>query len=176
MKAALVASERGHDVTLYEKDDTLGGQLKHADHITWKWGLKNYKDFLIRELEKSSVKVLVGTEADPEGLKKEGYDAILAACGAVPKTVPVEGAKDPRILAPIDVFGHEDQLGKRVIVIGGASAGTETIETSIGVHFRAILHGPVYFPSELFFPATTSSHVSTLYRTLVAFSVPDLTF
>ena len=56
-----------------------------------------------------------------------------------------------------------------------ASAGTDTIDTSIGVHFRATLQGPVNRPSRDTVPALTVSQTDTLARTEVVFSVPDLT-
>lgn len=71
MKAALVAKERGHDVTLYEKSDTLGGVLKTTEHVAFKWPLKKFNDYLIRQIEKANVKVLLNTEATPEMLKKK---------------------------------------------------------------------------------------------------------
>ena len=101
MKAALVAADRGHRVTLFEASDALGGQLKHADHLPDKWALRNYKNYLISELEKSTVTVKLGTEADPAALEAEGYDAVIAGLGSKPKTAPVPGADDPRIWAPI---------------------------------------------------------------------------
>ena len=126
MKAALVAAERGHDVTLYEASDALGGQLRHADYMPDKWALRNYKDYLAAELRKSRVTVRMNTRATREMLERENYDAVIAGCGAKPKTAPVPGADDPRIWAPIDCFGREKELGESVIVIGGASTGAET--------------------------------------------------
>jgi NADPH-dependent 2,4-dienoyl-CoA reductase/sulfur reductase-like enzyme len=126
MKAALVAAERGHQVTLYEASDTLGGQLKHADYMEDKWALRNYKNYLVDQLKKSTVTLRLGTKAEPEALAQEGYDAIIAGCGSLPKVGPVPGADDPKIGAPIDCYGRESELGDQVIVIGGASTGAET--------------------------------------------------
>lgn len=126
MRAALIAAKRGHEVTLYEQQDTLGGQLKHADYVAWKWALKNYKDYLAEEVEKSNITLCLGKKAEAVELERERYDAIIAACGAVPKIPPVKGGEDKRIWAPIDCYGRTDEIGKTVIVIGGASTGTET--------------------------------------------------
>lgn len=126
MKAALVAEERGHQVTLYEASGSLGGQLRHADYMEEKWALRNYKDYLVRELEKSGVQLRLNTRPGPEELEAEGYDAVIAACGSLPRKGPVPGGDDPRIWAPIDCFGREKELGREVIVIGGASTGSET--------------------------------------------------
>lgn len=126
MKAALVAAQRGHQVTLFEASGSLGGQLRHADYMEDKWALRNYKNYLIRELEKSGVDVRLNTRPDPAQMEKEGYDAVIAACGSLPRTAPVPGGDDPRIWKPIDCYGREKELGQKVVVVGGASTGAET--------------------------------------------------
>lgn len=126
MKAALVASHRGHQVTLYEASGILGGQLRHADYMEGKWSLRNYKNYLVSELGKSNVQILLNTRPTRADLETEEYDAVIAACGSLPKTPPVPGGEDERIWAPIDCFGHESELGHDVVVVGGASTGSET--------------------------------------------------
>ncbi len=126
MKAALVAAERGHLVTLYEKNDFLGGQLKYTDFAAFKWPLRNYKDYLIRQTYKAGVEVLLMTKATPEMIKSKGYDVILVAAGAEPIIPDIPGADGPNVRAPIFVYGNEKALGKNVVVIGGDQIGTET--------------------------------------------------
>ena len=126
MKAAITAVERGHKVTLYEKNDFLGGQLRHADFASFKWPLRKFKDYLIRQTYKAGVEVLLKTRATPEMIKAKGYDAVLAAVGADPVIPDIPGAKGSNVLAPIFVYGNET-LGKNVVVIGGGKQiGTET--------------------------------------------------
>ena len=124
MEAALTAARRGHQVTLFEAQDRLGGQLQHADHIAFKWLLRNYKDYMIDQVGKAGVDVRLGVKATPELLRAGGYDAIIAACGSSSKTDVVPGGD--RCWDPLDVFGHEDQLGAHVAVIGGGRIGYET--------------------------------------------------
>jgi NADPH-dependent 2,4-dienoyl-CoA reductase/sulfur reductase-like enzyme len=123
MRAALYAAERGHDVTLYEQSDRLGGQLKLMDAPSFKWPLANYRDYLITQLAKSKVRVLLNTPATPEILHPENYDVLIAALGATPKLPPISGAE--RCKNIFQVFGHEQELGKRCVVIGGSESGTE---------------------------------------------------
>jgi 2,4-dienoyl-CoA reductase-like NADH-dependent reductase (Old Yellow Enzyme family)/thioredoxin reductase len=126
MKAAIVAAERGHKVTLYEKNDFLGGQLRHTDFASFKWPLRKFKDYLIRQTYKAGVQVLLNTRATPEMIKAKGYDAILVAIGADPFIPDIPGAKSSNVLAPIFVFGNET-VGTNVVVIGGGKQiGTET--------------------------------------------------
>lgn len=88
MRAALYLCQRSHSVTLYEKSDKLGGQLLHADYSSFKWPLRDYKNYLIAQLEKSAVDVKLSTTATPELLAVEEYDAIIAALGAAPSSRP----------------------------------------------------------------------------------------
>ena len=57
MKAALTAAERGHKVTLYEKDATLGGLLKIADKSKTRWTFRKYKEWLIAQVKKNGIEV-----------------------------------------------------------------------------------------------------------------------
>ena len=125
LRAALFAQEQGHDVTLYEKSGALGGQLKFADHVSFKWNLMDYKNWLVREIGKTDVKVLMNTEATSERVKGENFDVIIAAPGSVPQTIPVKGADAKGVWMAEDVFGHEAELGQNVVVIGGGDTGRE---------------------------------------------------
>lgn len=125
MRTALVAAERGHRVTLFEKTGVLGGQLSHADHLWFKWPIRDYKDYLIAQLEKSPVEVRMNTAATPEGLKSEGYEAVLIAAGAVPVMPDISGVDKARVRSPLSVFGREAEIGKNVVVVGGSETGVE---------------------------------------------------
>lgn len=126
MRAALAAAERGHQVELYEKADALGGQVKFARHCDFKWNLRDYLDWMIRQVEKSSVQVFLGTEAKPEMLKVRNYDAIICALGSAPKILSIPGAGENFVWTVDRVFGHEAELGRRVVVVGGSHSGCET--------------------------------------------------
>jgi 2,4-dienoyl-CoA reductase-like NADH-dependent reductase (Old Yellow Enzyme family)/thioredoxin reductase len=123
MRAALYCAQRGHTVTLYEASDRLGGQLKLMDAPSFKWPLVNYREYLIHQLEKSAVQVVLNTPVTKALLAREGYDVVIAALGAVPSLPPVEGKERCRDI--FDTFGHEAEFGKRVVVIGGSESGTE---------------------------------------------------
>lgn len=126
MTAAITAAKRGHQVTLYEKTDRLGGQLVHADYLDFKPALRQYKDYLISQLSEQGVVVKLSTEAAPEQISQECYDAVIAGCGAIPKFPEVDGVRNENVIAPVDVFGNEDALGEQIVVVGGTSTGMET--------------------------------------------------
>lgn len=126
MEATLEASRRGHRVTLYEKSSHLGGQLLHADYPEFKWPLRNFKDYMIRQVLKANITLKLGTEATPAVIAAEGYDAVIVAIGAEPKNLSIPGADSKKVIMPIAVYGHEEELGKNIVVVGGGEIGAET--------------------------------------------------
>jgi 2,4-dienoyl-CoA reductase-like NADH-dependent reductase (Old Yellow Enzyme family)/thioredoxin reductase len=126
MKAAIVSAERGHNVTIYEKNDFLGGQLRHADFASFQWPVRDFKDYLIRQVKKNGVEVLLNTKATPEMIKAKKYDAVVVATGAEPVIPDIPGANGSNVRAPIFVYGNEKALGKEVVVIGGDEFGVQT--------------------------------------------------
>ena len=126
MEATLEASRRGHRVTLYEKSVQLGGQLLHADYPEFKWPLRNFKDYMIRQVLKANITLKLGTEATPAVIAAEGYDAVIVAIGAEPKNLNIPGADSKKVVMPIAVYGHEEELGKNIVVVGGGEIGAET--------------------------------------------------
>ena len=126
MKAAVTAYDRGHSVTIFEKSGSLGGALKFSDYVSFKYPLKGYKDFLIRQVEKRNIAVKLNTTAEPEALKSQGYDAVFAAIGAEPIKPPIQGIDTANVIMATDCYGKEGQLGDTVVVIGGGQVGCET--------------------------------------------------
>ncbi len=124
MRASLFCAERGHDVTLYEKTGKLGGQLYHADHASFKWTVRRYRDWVAAQMEKAGVKVLLNTEASPDMIADAGYDAVIVALGATPKKPPIEGAENTG-WNPMNIYGNADKLGHHVAVVGGSENAVE---------------------------------------------------
>ncbi len=124
MMAALTAARRGHAVTLYEKSDILGGTLKFADKVAFKYSLGKYKDYLIGQIFRSTVELRLNTAVTPEDLENEGYDAVVAAVGATPLVPSIPGIQ--LALGATAVYGKESSLGDTVVVIGGGQVGCET--------------------------------------------------
>lgn len=122
--AALTASKRGHDVILYEKTDSLGGNLKVASKAEFKYSLLKFMNYLINQVKKSNVKVELGRCVSPEDIKNEGYDAVIVAVGSEPLIPPIPGIE--HTIHAIDVYGKEDTLGDNVVIIGGGQIGCET--------------------------------------------------
>lgn len=126
MKAALTAKERGHDVTLYEKSKALGGLLKTTDNVSFKWPQRDFKNYLIRQITKADIQVLLNTVATPAMLGKENYDAVLVSVGSEPILPRIPGVDQKNVVFAPDVYGHEDSLVEKVVIIGGGEVGVET--------------------------------------------------
>ena len=123
MEAAIVCARRGHDVTLFEQHDRLGGALNHADAADFKWPLRDFKNYLVRQIDKEQIVVRLNACATSDML--EGFDTVIVAIGAKPKTPPIPGTGLPHVKCAADVFGHETECGKRVVVLGGGEVGVE---------------------------------------------------
>ena len=126
MEAALVAAQRGHDVTLFEKNSMLGGQLIHAEYASFKWPIREWVAWMGRQLAKNGVKVLLNTPATPELLIPYHFDEMIVAIG--PKFVRKEimGTEKAHTIFPIEAFGHESEFPDRIAIIGGSEIGVET--------------------------------------------------
>jgi NADPH-dependent 2,4-dienoyl-CoA reductase/sulfur reductase-like enzyme len=126
MKAALLASARGHDVSLYEKSDSLGGILKSTEHIGFKGSLRRFKQFLCFQVMKSSIKVCLNTEATPKMIENEQADIVIAAIGSTPVIPPIKGVENKNVITAMQSYGQEQQLEEKIVVIGGGQVGCET--------------------------------------------------
>jgi 2,4-dienoyl-CoA reductase-like NADH-dependent reductase (Old Yellow Enzyme family)/thioredoxin reductase len=125
MKAALVAAERGHKVTLYEKDAALGGLLQFTDYSQWRWNHKVYKDFLVHQVHKAGIEVKLNTAATPSMIKAAGYNTVLVATGAEPVVFDIPGANASNVFNIVTAYTRKEALGKNVVMIGAGQFATE---------------------------------------------------
>jgi NADPH-dependent 2,4-dienoyl-CoA reductase/sulfur reductase-like enzyme len=124
MKAAIIAADRGHKVTLYEKDSTLGGLLKISDNSKWRWNYKDLKEYYIRQVEKAGIEVKLNTEATPAMIKKAKFDSVLVATGNEVATSKVK-APGTKVFNIVESYSKKDELGEEVVIIGGGKFGME---------------------------------------------------
>ena len=125
MRTALYLADRGHRVTIYEKEATLGGAIRHSDYVPFKWTLRDYKNYLIRQVEKKGIRVILNTCATPE-MVADRYDTVIAAVGAQPVIPGIPGAKGENVTVATDAIMHSEKLGENVVIIGGGEVGVET--------------------------------------------------
>ena len=124
MNAALSAAQRGHEVVLYEKTSRLGGQALLSDGMWFKKEMKDYHEWLERQVRgNGSIFVVTNTEATPELVSEINPDATIVAVGAKQIVPSIPGIE--KAVMAFDVFGNEDRLGQRIVIIGGGDIGCE---------------------------------------------------
>lgn len=126
MKVSILLRERGHQVTLYEKTGRLGGLLNTSEQVSFKWPLRDYRDYLIRQTYKHGVDVRLNTAPTAEQLRAEEYDYVIAAVGSRPTVPPIPGADGPRVMDAVSAYGRMDEIGRNVVIVGGGEIGVET--------------------------------------------------
>ncbi len=120
--------DRGHEVTLYEKSDSLGGRIRDAVAAPFKQDLRDYLGWLRHTAEQCAArgaKILLNTEATKETLDAEGYDALVIAVGADPLVPGFPGADGENVCWAPDAEAGKHPVGERVVVIGASSVGME---------------------------------------------------
>ncbi|PVH29227.1 NADPH-dependent 2,4-dienoyl-CoA reductase [Pararhodobacter oceanensis] len=126
LMAAMVADERGHKVTLFEKDDRLGGQLNMARVIPGKEEFHGLVEWFETRVARSKIEVKLNTKASAEALT--GFDEVIIATGVVPRDPAIPGQDGPNVLSYIDVLRHGAEVGQRVAVIGAGGIGFDVSE------------------------------------------------
>lgn len=127
---ALVAAQRGHKVTLYEKSDRLGGQLhmgaKEVSKGNTMLDLIRYYEVSLQE---AGVEVLKGMELTPQKVRAERPDAVVLATGCRVDTsmIPYFDQWDNYFTVD-DILQDEKDPGNNVIVLGGNRAGLVAAE------------------------------------------------
>lgn len=123
--AAWTAARRGHDVVLMEKEDELGGVLKSEQALPFKhemYELTSTYELLCRQ---AGVDIRLGCEATTASVEAEGADALIVAVGSSPLVPPIPGIDGSNVVIVNDYYLKKDQVGDRVVVLGGGLAGCE---------------------------------------------------
>jgi NADPH-dependent 2,4-dienoyl-CoA reductase/sulfur reductase-like enzyme len=125
IQAMLTLVERGHDVTLYEKESEIGGNLRKAVLDPRKTDIQQYLTYLQNQAGKTKAKVMTSTEANPAMLAGEGYDAVFVALGAVPVKPEIPGIDKPHVMWAPDSEIEGAQVGEQVVILGGGAIGVQ---------------------------------------------------
>ncbi len=117
METAGIAAERGHDVTLWERDETLGGALRTAARAPRHEDYRAYLAWQERRLAAAGVRVETGRAASAADVASYGADRVVVATGATPRRPAVPGADLPHVHTSVDVLDGSPELGEHVVVI-----------------------------------------------------------
>ena len=126
--AAWVCAVRGHQVTLVEKANELGGNFRIAAYPTGKGQLTEAIRSMIVKCQQAGVDLRCGVEADEMLLRSLAPDAIILATGSTPLILPIPGLSDCGYVTAQDMLDGKAQMGKNVLVVGGGMVGCEAAE------------------------------------------------
>ena len=124
MQAAITAARRGHDVTLAEASDRLGGVLLFAEHDHDKREWIDFIEVLKRELAETDATVELNTVVDEEYLERMRPEHVIIAVGAHNRGCSLPGAE--RAMDASDSYYHMDELGHSIVIAGGGLTACET--------------------------------------------------
>ena len=128
MEAARVAALCGHQVTLYEKSDRLGGQLLLATVAPFKDRIGDLVNYLASQVKKAGVQINLGTEASARAIEEMKPDVVIVATGAKPIIPEISGVNGDNVVSALDVLSGRKDVGSEVIIVGGGQVGCETAE------------------------------------------------
>lgn len=138
MMAAVTAAKRGHDVTLCEASDSLGGAIRYAKHVPFKKYLDDYLHYLIRQVGRAGVQVRLGARVTHDLAESLAPDVLIAAVGARPIVPKLPGMDLPHVVMGGKAHEVIGTLGQRVAIIGGGLVGTE-----LAIHLADLGKRPV---------------------------------
>ena len=132
LAAATVAAERGHEVTLFEADNKIGGQFNIAKQIPGKEDFSETLRYFDRMLDKHQVKVRLNHRAGTDDLM--GFDDVIVATGIAPRKPGIPGIEHSKVLSYLDVLRDKKPVGKSVAVIGAGGIGFDVSEYLTHAH------------------------------------------
>ncbi|MDR0858677.1 MAG: FAD-dependent oxidoreductase [Oscillospiraceae bacterium] len=123
MQAAYDLAMQGHQVTLCEASNSLGGVLRCEDEVPFKSHLREYLDRQAQNVYYAGVDVRLNTRVTPEFVEVFAPDALFVAIGAKPLIPPITGIENT--LNSVDAYTALDRIGKSVVIIGAGLVGSE---------------------------------------------------
>ena len=132
LETALIAAERGHDVTIWEKSEKLGGTVLLAAIPPRKEVINKITEYFETRLKKSNAKITFGKEATLDNIKDFKPDKVVVAAGSRSFIPPIKGIDSGIVRIAYDVLRQEDikkdVYAKNVVIIGGGQVGIEVAE------------------------------------------------
>lgn len=125
LEAAITAARRGHSVTLVERSDSLGGNMRPAGTAYFKKDIHHLIEVLKRRAVRAGVHIILNTEVTPQFVREFDPDVLYVAIGSQEIVPDIPGIDSSNCITAADAELHPDRLGHRVVIIGGGLVGTE---------------------------------------------------
>ncbi|MEW2390711.1 NADPH-dependent 2,4-dienoyl-CoA reductase [Streptomyces venezuelae] len=142
---AVSAAERGHDVTLFDAADAIGGQLNVARKIPGKEEFDETLRYFRTQLDLRGVTVRLNTVVTADDLAQDAFDEVVVAAGVSPRTPEIPGIDHPSVVGYLDVLRDEAPVGERVAIIGAGGVGFDVAEFLTDGGEKASLDPATYF-------------------------------
>ncbi|WP_026758579.1 NADPH-dependent 2,4-dienoyl-CoA reductase [Sediminimonas qiaohouensis] len=126
LSAAITAAQRGHDVTLFDKADRIGGQLNMARVIPGKEEFHGLVEWFETMLADHDVETRLGRAVGEDELKP--FDDVVIASGVLPRDPGIPGQDNKNVLSYLDVLSGQAQVGARVAIVGAGGIGFDVAE------------------------------------------------
>ena len=127
MEAALIAYNRGHKVTLIEKEKYIGGKLKLAAVPDFKKEVKQLLSYYERKIKKSNIDLRLSINATPKYITGQKPDVVILAVGSSPVVPDILGIDKNNVFPSVDIFTSKKvKLGSNIVIIGAGLVGCET--------------------------------------------------
>ena len=128
LACATVAAERGHDVTLFDQADRIGGQFNMAKVVPGKEEFHQTLRYFGKRIERTGVKLVLGRRVEQGELEAEGFEEIVIATGVLPRRPGLEGIDHPKVVSYVDVLTGKVTVGDKVAIIGAGGIGFDVAE------------------------------------------------
>ena len=125
---ATTAAQRGHEVTLYEASDEIGGQFNIAKNIPGKREFHETIRYFKHQIALTGVKLMLGHRATTETLNHSDFDEVIIATGILPRKPEIEGIAHNKVLSYLDVLKQHVHVGNKVAIIGAGGIGFDVCE------------------------------------------------
>ncbi|MFD4948131.1 FAD-dependent oxidoreductase [Streptomyces sp. NPDC058239] len=143
LACAVAASERGHEVTLFDAAEEIGGQLNVARRVPGKEEFNETLRYFRTRLAEEKVGLRLGTRATADVL--EGFDEVVLATGVTPRSPAIPGLDHPSVVSYLDVLRDGAKVGDRVAIIGAGGIGFDVAEFLTDPGDAASLDPEVFF-------------------------------
>jgi 2,4-dienoyl-CoA reductase-like NADH-dependent reductase (Old Yellow Enzyme family)/thioredoxin reductase len=128
IQSAILASQKGHEVVLYEKTGSLGGQMRLASMAPFKAEMDEVLRYLKHSLGKTQTKIMLKCSPTKEEILSQKPDAIVIATGSTPALPDVPGISQPFIYNVRTVYERIIDFGENIVILGGGDTGCETAD------------------------------------------------
>ena len=126
LSTAITAAARGHNVTLFDRADEIGGQLNMAKQVPGKEEFFGLVDWYRTMLDQQGVSVHLGREVTADDL--QSFDEVVIATGVLPRDPGIPGQDAPHVVNYVDVLRGKAKVGDRVAIVGAGGIGFDVAE------------------------------------------------